>query len=190
MRLVSPNQSIRRQALEDVALGDQTIRAGDALLILAAANRDPRSVPRARPVHFRPPEPTNVALRHGILTASERRWPGWKGALCCRPCSNGGRPFAKPGNGCTPTTSTYGYCVLGQSPHPEWASRPTAVGAERHAASVVECDLEDFIPPGRAVVRRVVDQGRRDLRRFEARRGLIRCRERPSYRLHQSTPLY
>jgi 23S rRNA (adenine-N6)-dimethyltransferase len=76
-----------------------------------------------------------------------------------------------------------------------------------HAASVVECDLEDFVPPGRpfrlvanppyaltaavlsfvaqsshltaadlvlqqAVVRRVVDQGRRDLRRFEARRGL------------------
>jgi 23S rRNA (adenine-N6)-dimethyltransferase len=75
------------------------------------------------------------------------------------------------------------------------------------AASVVECDLTDFIPPGRpfrllanppyalttgilalvarsthltaadlvlqrAVVRRVVDQGRRDLRRFHASRGV------------------
>jgi 23S rRNA (adenine-N6)-dimethyltransferase len=76
-----------------------------------------------------------------------------------------------------------------------------------YAASVVERDLEDFVPPGRpfrlvanppyaltaavlsfaarashltaadlvfqrAVVRRVVDQGRRDLRRFSARHGL------------------
>jgi 23S rRNA (adenine-N6)-dimethyltransferase len=77
-----------------------------------------------------------------------------------------------------------------------------------HAASVVECDLEDFVPPGRpfrvvanppygltgavlsfvarashltaadlvlqrAVVRRVVEQGRRGLRRFQARCGLL-----------------
>jgi 23S rRNA (adenine-N6)-dimethyltransferase len=76
-----------------------------------------------------------------------------------------------------------------------------------YAASVVECDLEDFAAPGRpfrlvanppyaltaavlsfvarssylsgadlvlprAVVRRVVDQGSRDLRRFHSRRGL------------------
>ena len=76
-----------------------------------------------------------------------------------------------------------------------------------HAASVVECDLEDFIQPGRpfrlvanppyaltaavlafvarashliaadlvlqrAVVRRVAEEGRRDLRRFRATRGL------------------
>jgi 23S rRNA (adenine-N6)-dimethyltransferase len=76
-----------------------------------------------------------------------------------------------------------------------------------YAASVVECDLEDFVPPGqpfrlvanppyaltaavlsfvarsshlsgadlvlpRAVLRRVVDQGRGDLRRCHARRGL------------------
>jgi hypothetical protein len=46
MRLVSPNQFIRRQAREDVTLGEQTIRAGDALLlILAAANRDPERSP-------------------------------------------------------------------------------------------------------------------------------------------------
>ena len=77
-----------------------------------------------------------------------------------------------------------------------------------HAASVVECDLEEFVAPGcpfrvvanppyaltaavlafianaphvraadlvlqRAVVRRVVEQDRRDLRRFHARRGLL-----------------
>ena len=77
-----------------------------------------------------------------------------------------------------------------------------------HAASVVECDLENFVPPGRpfrvvanppyaltaavlaliaqarhvtaadlvlqrAVVRHVLDRGRRDLRRFHARRGLL-----------------
>ena len=76
-----------------------------------------------------------------------------------------------------------------------------------HAASIVECDLADFIPPGRpfrllanppyaltaavlafvarsthltaadlvlqrAVVERVADHGRKDLRRFQARRGL------------------
>jgi 23S rRNA (adenine-N6)-dimethyltransferase len=76
-----------------------------------------------------------------------------------------------------------------------------------HSASVVRCDLEDFVAPGRpfrlvanppygmtgavlpfaarsrylmsadlvlqrAVVRRVVVQGRRELRRFHARRGL------------------
>ena len=46
MRLVTPNQFIRRQALEDVARGEHTIRAGDAvLLILAAANRDPEAFP-------------------------------------------------------------------------------------------------------------------------------------------------
>jgi 23S rRNA (adenine-N6)-dimethyltransferase len=77
-----------------------------------------------------------------------------------------------------------------------------------HAASVVECDLVNFVPPGRpfrvvahppyavtaavlaliaqarhvtagdlvlqrAVVRRVPDRDRRDLRRFHARRGLL-----------------
>lgn len=88
------------------------------------------------------------------------------------------------------------------------AGRPCQLRAvvNGHAASVVECDFEDFVPPGRpfrlvtnppsaltaavlsfvarssyltaadlvlqrAVVRRVVGQGRRDLRRFEARRG-------------------
>ena len=65
MRLVSPNQFIRRQAREDVALGDQTIRAGDSLLLLlAAANRDPEAFFfRDRFVFNRP---QTVALGHGI----------------------------------------------------------------------------------------------------------------------------
>jgi cytochrome P450 len=65
MRLVSPNQFIRRQAREDVALGDQTIRAGDTLLlILAAANRDPKAFPD--PDRFVFDRPQTVALGHGI----------------------------------------------------------------------------------------------------------------------------
>jgi pimeloyl-[acyl-carrier protein] synthase len=65
MRLVSPNQFIRRQAREDVALGDQTIRAGDTLLlILAAANRDPEAFPDPDGFVFNRPQ--TVALGHGI----------------------------------------------------------------------------------------------------------------------------
>jgi cytochrome P450 len=67
MRLVSPNQFIRRQAREDVALGDQTIRAGDAvLLILAAANRDPDAFADPDRFVFDRPNRQNVALGHGI----------------------------------------------------------------------------------------------------------------------------
>jgi cytochrome P450 len=67
MRLVSPNQFIRRQALEDVSLDDQTIRAGDALLlILAAANRDPEAFPEPDRFIFDRPNRQNVALGHGI----------------------------------------------------------------------------------------------------------------------------
>jgi cytochrome P450 len=67
MRLVSPNQFIRRPALEDVALGDQTIRAGDALLlILAAANRDPEAFAEPNRFIFDRPNRQNVALGHGI----------------------------------------------------------------------------------------------------------------------------
>lgn len=65
MRLVSPNQFIRRQAREDVALGDQTIRAGDSLLLLlAAANRDSEAFPD--PDRFVFNRPQTVALGHGI----------------------------------------------------------------------------------------------------------------------------
>jgi cytochrome P450 len=65
MRLVSPNQFIRRQAREDVVFGEQTIRAGDTLLlILAAANRDPEAFPD--PDRFVFNRPQTVALGHGI----------------------------------------------------------------------------------------------------------------------------
>jgi cytochrome P450 len=46
LRLVTPNQFIRRQAREDVVIGDRTIRAGQGvLLVLAAADRDPEQYP-------------------------------------------------------------------------------------------------------------------------------------------------
>jgi len=67
MRLVSPNQFIRRQAREDIARGEQTIRAGDAvLLILAAANRDPEAFPDPDRFVFDRPNRQTVALGHGI----------------------------------------------------------------------------------------------------------------------------
>ncbi len=67
MRLVSPNQFIRRQAREDIDVGDQTIRAGDALLlILAAANRDPEAFPEPDQFVFDRSNRQNVALGHGI----------------------------------------------------------------------------------------------------------------------------
>jgi cytochrome P450 len=67
MRLVSPNQFIRRQAREDVIHGEQTIRAGDALmLILAAANRDPEAFPEPDRFVFDRPNRQTVALGHGI----------------------------------------------------------------------------------------------------------------------------
>jgi cytochrome P450 len=63
--LVSPNQFIRRQAREDVAVGEQVIRAGDTLLlILAAANRDPEAFPD--PDRFVFDRPQDVALGHGV----------------------------------------------------------------------------------------------------------------------------
>ncbi len=93
MRLVSPNQFIRRQAREDIDVGDQTIRAGDALLlILAAANRDPEAFPEPDQFVFDRPNRQNVALGHGIhyclgaplarlegriaLQTVFERWPG------------------------------------------------------------------------------------------------------------------
>ena len=57
LRYLSPNQFIRRRALEDMTLGGKTIKKGDALfLMLAAANRDP--------AHFPDPETLDIARRH------------------------------------------------------------------------------------------------------------------------------
>jgi pimeloyl-[acyl-carrier protein] synthase len=55
-RYVTPNQFIRRRAMDDVAFGDQTVRRGQVvLLILAAANRDP--------AHFPDPDRLDVTRR-------------------------------------------------------------------------------------------------------------------------------
>jgi Cytochrome P450 len=86
MRLVSPNQFIRRQAREDVALGDQTIRAGDTLLlILAAANRDPEAFPEPDGFVLAVHRPSRSGT--GSITASEHPWRGSKAASHCKPCS-------------------------------------------------------------------------------------------------------
>jgi cytochrome P450 len=70
MRLVSPNQFIRRQAREDIDVGDQTIRAADALLlILAAANRDPEAFPEPDQFVFDRPNRQNVARPATALSA-------------------------------------------------------------------------------------------------------------------------
>jgi cytochrome P450 len=53
--------------MEDVARGEHTIRAGDAvLLILAAANRDPEAFAEPDRFVFDRPNRQTVALGHGI----------------------------------------------------------------------------------------------------------------------------
>jgi cytochrome P450 len=122
MRLVSPNQFIRRQAREDVALGDQTIRAGDSLLlIIAAANRDPKAFPDPDRFVYDRPQPSRSVT--GSTTASGRPWRGSRAASRYRPCSKGGRPSARRVSWCTPTTSTCGCCILSRWPHIERNSR-------------------------------------------------------------------
>jgi cytochrome P450 len=120
MRLVSPNQFIRRQAREDIDVGDQTIRAGDALLlILAAANRDPEPFPEPDQFLFDRPNRQNVALGHGIHYCLGAPLARLEGRIALQTVSNGARLFVKPEISDTPTISTSGYCTLSQSPHPE-----------------------------------------------------------------------
>jgi cytochrome P450 len=65
LRLVTPNQFIRRQAREDVVIGDRTIRAGQSvLLVLAAANRDPAQY--AEPDRFELDRPDRRDLSLGL----------------------------------------------------------------------------------------------------------------------------
>ena len=119
MRLVSPNQFIRRQAREDIDVGDQTIRAADALLlILAAANRDPEAFPEPDQFVFDRPNRQNV-LGHGIHYCLGAPLARLEGHIALQQSSNGGRLFVKPGISYTPTISTSGYCTLCRSPHPE-----------------------------------------------------------------------
>jgi len=66
LRLVTPNQFIRRVAREDVDLGGRTIRAGDAaVLVLAAANRDPEHFPDPDRFVLDRAERRDVALGQG-----------------------------------------------------------------------------------------------------------------------------
>ena len=66
LRLITPNQFIRRVAREDVRLGGRTIRAGDAtVLVLAAANRDPQHFPDPDRLVLDRTERRDVALGQG-----------------------------------------------------------------------------------------------------------------------------
>ncbi|MGE0094817.1 MAG: cytochrome P450 [Alphaproteobacteria bacterium] len=67
LRYLSPNQFIRRRALDDMPLGGKTIRKGDLVfLILAAANRDPARFPDPDRLDIARPHARNVALGHGF----------------------------------------------------------------------------------------------------------------------------
>jgi cytochrome P450 len=67
LRYLSPNQFIRRRALDDVSMGGKTIRKGDLVfLILAAANRDPAHFPDPDRLDIARPPARNVALGHGF----------------------------------------------------------------------------------------------------------------------------
>lgn len=67
LRYLSPNQFIRRRALEDLTLGGKAIKKGDALfLMLAAANRDPAHFPDPETLDIARPHGRNVALGHGF----------------------------------------------------------------------------------------------------------------------------
>lgn len=105
MRLVSPNQFIRRRVREDVVLGEQTMRAGDTvLLFIAAANRDPEAFPDPTGSCSTVRRPSRSVT--GSITASVHLWRGSKAASHCKPCLSGGRPAAKLGSWNTPITSS------------------------------------------------------------------------------------
>jgi len=66
LRLVTPNQFIRRLALRDTAIAGQQVRAGETvLLVLAAANRDPERFPKPDSFVLDRSERRDVALGQG-----------------------------------------------------------------------------------------------------------------------------
>ena len=73
LRLVTPNQFIRRQAQQDVVIGYRTIRAGQSLLlVLAAANRDPEQYPEPDRFELHRPDRRDLSMglgRHYCLGA-------------------------------------------------------------------------------------------------------------------------
>ena len=67
LRLVTPNQFIRREARGTTVIGERTVRAGDAvLLVLAAANRDPARFADPDVFVLDRPGRQDVALGHGF----------------------------------------------------------------------------------------------------------------------------
>ena len=73
LRLVTPNQFIRRQAREDVTVDSRTIRAGrSVLLVLAAADRDPERYPDPDRFELSRPDRRDLSMglgRHYCLGA-------------------------------------------------------------------------------------------------------------------------
>jgi len=67
LRYVTPNQFIRRRALEPVELAGRTIAPGQSvLLLLASANRDPAAFPDPDRLDVGRPHGRNLALGHGF----------------------------------------------------------------------------------------------------------------------------
>ncbi|MET9257176.1 cytochrome P450 [Streptomyces sp. NPDC003717] len=67
LRLVAPNQFVRRVAGADVRLGDAEVRRGDAvLLVLAAACRDPEAYPDPDRFDLTRPRQWPIALGRGV----------------------------------------------------------------------------------------------------------------------------
>lgn len=67
LRLVTPNQFIRRQAVADTVVCDQVVRAGQGLvLILAAANRDPERFPDPDRFQLGRPARRDLAMGQGL----------------------------------------------------------------------------------------------------------------------------
>lgn len=66
LRLDGPAQTVARTATQDQVFGDVTIRAGEpALVVLAAANRDPNVFNRPDQLHTDRPGPAPLAFGHG-----------------------------------------------------------------------------------------------------------------------------
>lgn len=67
LRLVTPNQFIRRQARRELVIGDRVIAAGQSvLLVLAAANRDPEQFPDPDTFHLHRRDRRDVAMGLGM----------------------------------------------------------------------------------------------------------------------------
>ncbi|MEE3751894.1 cytochrome P450 [Mycobacterium intracellulare] len=66
LRLDGPVQTVARTATQDHAFGDVTIRAGEpALVVLAAANRDPAVFNKPDQLRTDPPRPAPLTFGHG-----------------------------------------------------------------------------------------------------------------------------